>query len=222
MESREAMNEEEKPLEGDPEPAPPASAGADADEASAPEAPETDAEAQAEALESAPESEEDPVPRIAELESELAALTDRMLRAAAEAENVRRRGERERADVRKFAVQTFAGDVLAVADNLQRALDAVPVEERGNEAVAGLVEGVELTRKEFASVLERHGVKPVEALGRRFDPNLHQAMFEVESADDEAGTVVQVLRGGYTIHERLLRAAMVGVAKAPAVREDDS
>ena len=222
MESREAMNEEEKPLEGDPEPAPPASAGADADEASAPEAPETDAEAQAEALESAPESEADPVSRIAELESELAALTDRMLRAAAEAENVRRRGERERADVRKFAVQTFAGDVLAVADNLQRALDAVPVEERGNEAVAGLVEGVELTRKEFASVLERHGVKPVEALGRRFDPNLHQAMFEVESADDEAGTVVQVLRGGYTIHERLLRAAMVGVAKAPAVREDDS
>ena len=153
--------------------------------------------------------------RILELEGQVSDLTDRLLRAVAETENVRRRAERERDDLRKYATQKFAEDMLAVADNLKRALDAVPAEARGNEQVGALVEGVELTGRELAAVFERNGIRPVEAAGRRFDPNLHQAVFEVPSADAEPGTVLQVLRDGYMIHDRLLRAAMVGVAKKP-------
>lgn len=155
-------------------------------------------------------------PRIAELEGQVEDLTDRLLRAAAETENVRRRAEKERDDLRKFAVQKFAEDMLAVADNLKRALDAIPAEGREDAAVKALVEGVELTGRELAGAMERHGIRLIEAQDMRFDPNLHQAVFEVESADATPGTVVQVLRDGYTIHDRLLRAAMVGVAKAPA------
>jgi len=154
-------------------------------------------------------------PRIAELEGQVDDLTDRLLRAAAETENVRRRAEKERDDLRKFAVQKFAEDMLAVADNLKRALDAIPAEGRNDPAVKALVEGVELTGRELAGAMERHGIQPIAAADQRFDPNLHQAVFEVESADAAPGTVVQVLRDGYTIHGRLLRAAMVGVAKAP-------
>jgi len=154
-------------------------------------------------------------PRIAELEGQVDDLTDRLLRAAAETENVRRRAEKERDDLRKFAVQKFAEDILAVADNLKRALDAIPDEGRDDPAVKALVEGVELTGRELAGAMERHGIQRIEAANHRFDPNLHQAVFEVESAEAAPGTVVQVLRDGYTIHGRLLRAAMVGVAKAP-------
>jgi len=154
-------------------------------------------------------------PRITELEGQVDDLTDRLLRAAAETENVRRRAEKERDDLRKFAVQKFAEDMLAVADNLKRALDAIPAEGRNDPAVKALVEGVELTGRELAGAMERHGIQPIAAADQRFDPNLHQAVFEVESADAAPGTVVQVLRDGYTIHGRLLRAAMVGVAKAP-------
>ena len=155
-------------------------------------------------------------PRIAELESQVDDLTDRLLRAVAETENVRRRAEKERDDLRKYAVQKFAEDMLAVADNLKRALDAIPAEGREDPAVKALIEGVELTGRELSGAMERHGIRQVEAQGKRFDPNQHQAVFEVESADAAPGTVVQVLRDGYTIHDRLLRAAMVGVAKAPA------
>lgn len=155
-------------------------------------------------------------PRIAELEGQVDDLTDRLLRAAAETENVRRRAEKERDDLRKFAVQKFAEDMLAVADNLKRALDAIPAEGRDEPAVKALVEGVELTGRELAGAMERHGIRPIAAADQRFDPNLHQAVFEVESAEAAPGTVVQVLRDGYTIHGRLLRAAMVGVAKAPS------
>jgi len=153
-------------------------------------------------------------PRITELEGQVADLTDRLLRAAAESENVRRRAERDKDDTRKFAVQKFAEDVLAVADNLTRALEAIPADARDNDQVRALAEGVELTGRELAGVLERHGVKLIEARGKRFDPNLHQAVFEVPTGEAEPGTVVQVLREGYTLNDRLLRAAMVGVAKA--------
>ena len=155
-------------------------------------------------------------PRIAELEGQVDDLTDRLLRAAAETENVRRRSEKERDDLRKYAVQKFAEDMLAVSDNLKRALDAIPAEGREDAAVKALVEGVELTGRELSGAMERHGIQRIEAADQRFDPNLHQAVFEVETADAAPGTVVQVLRDGYTIHGRLLRAAMVGVAKAPA------
>lgn len=152
--------------------------------------------------------------RIAELESQVDDLTDRLLRAAAETENVRRRAEREKDDTRKFAVQKFAEDVLAVADNLARAIEAIPADARDNEQVRALAEGVELTGRELAGALERHGVKLIDAKGKRFDPNLHQAVFEVPTDEADPGTVVQVLREGYTLNDRLLRASMVGVAKA--------
>jgi len=150
------------------------------------------------------------------LEAQVADLTDRLLRAAAETENVRKRAERERDEIRKYAVTRFAEDMLGVADNMARALDAVDDKLRQDETLKGLIEGVDLTAKELAAVLERHGIKAVDPMGQKFDPNLHQAMFEVDDPEAEPGTVVQVLRTGYTIGDRLLRAAMVGVAKRPA------
>ncbi len=171
----------------------------------------------AEAEEAAAAAEaDDQEARIAKLEAEVADLKDRLLRAAAETENIRKRSLKDVEDARKFATRQFSGDVLAVADNLARALEYVTDEARKDDGSKGLIEGVEMTLKEFASILERHGIRPVEAMGEPFDPNLHQAMFEVESADVAAGHVMQVMRVGYTIHDRLLRPAMVGVAKAPA------
>lgn len=173
-----------------------------------------------EAEEAAATAVDDQETRIAELEEEVADLKDRLLRAAAETENIRKRSLKDIEEARKFATRQFSGDVLAVADNLARALEYVTDEARTDGDRKGLIEGVEMTLKEFASILERHGIRPVDAMGAPFDPNLHQAMFEVESADVAAGHVMQVMRVGYTIHDRLLRPAMVGVAKAPA--EDQS
>jgi len=159
--------------------------------------------------------------RIAELEGQVSDLTDRLLRTAAEMENVRKTAQKDRENASKFATTKFAEDMLAVADNLSRALEAVGEDERKEGAAKGLVEGVELTMRELNGALERHGITAIEAMGARFDPNLHQAMFEAETADFEPGMVMQVLRTGYTIHGRLLRPAMVGVAKAPATPGGD-
>lgn len=142
-------------------------------------------------------------------------LRDQTLRALADAENVRRRAERERDDTAKYAVANLARDVLSVADNLQRALQAVPPEARAtNETLGALLDGVEATERELLQVFERRAIKRVDPLGERFDPNFHQAMFEVEHSGQPAGTVVQVLQAGYVLHDRLLRPALVGVAKA--------
>lgn len=153
--------------------------------------------------------------RIAALEAETAQLKDQLLRTLAEAENARRRAERERQDVQKYAVAGFARDMVAVADNLRRALDSVPTEAlTGNPALQALAEGVDLTEREALAAFERHGLKRIEpTVGDKFDPNWHQAMFEVEDAERPTGTIVQVLQTGYQIHDRLLRAAMVGVAR---------
>ena len=160
----------------------------------------------------APASEE----RVAALEAEVADLKDQMLRALAETENVRRRAARERDDATKFAVTGFAREMLAVADNLRRALEAVAPEAIANdEALKALVTGVELTERQLFAAFEKHGVKRIDALGQKFDSNLHQAMFEVPGTGQPAGTVVQVLQPGYLLNERLLRPAMVGVAKKP-------
>jgi molecular chaperone GrpE len=158
----------------------------------------------------------DALDRETELEAQVADLTDRLMRAAAETENVRKRAEREREEIRKYAMSRFAEDMLGVADNMARALEAVDDELRKDESLKGLIDGVDLTAKELAAVLERHGIVAVDPKGQKFDPNLHQAMFEVDDPDAEPGTVVQVLRTGYTIGDRLLRPAMVGVAKKPA------
>lgn len=164
-----------------------------------------------------PETPEAAVPgadRVAELEAEIAKLRQDVLYAKAETENVRRRLEQQAEDRGKYAVGQIAKDVLSVADNLRRALDAVPAEGReGNELANTLIVGVELTERELLSTFERYGIQPVPAQGARFDPNFHQAMMEVEDASQPEGTVVLVMQQGYQIHGRLLRPALVGVSK---------
>ena len=157
--------------------------------------------------------------RLAALEAENAEMKDRVLRTMAEMENLRRRTERQVADTRQYAIAGFARDMLTAGDNLARALESVPDDVRKNEGVKTFVEGVEMTERDLLNTLERHGVKKLDPLGQKFDPNLHQAIFEVPTDDQPAGTVVQVMQSGYVIGERVLRPAMVGVAKgAPKAR----
>jgi molecular chaperone GrpE len=157
-----------------------------------------------------------PEERVAALEAELADTKDRLLRALAETENVRRRAQREREDTQKYAVGGFARDLLATADNLRRALDSVPEAEIKDARTRSLLDGVAATERELLSVFERHGIRWIDPKGERFDHNFHQAVFEAERPDAPAGTVIEVLQPGYVLHDRLLRPAMVGVAKAPA------
>ena len=145
------------------------------------------------------------------LQAENAELQDKHLRAVAEAQNVRRRAQQDIEKERKFGIERFARDVLSVADNLGRALSALPPEV--DSATKNVITGVQATERELASVLERHGITRIEALGKPFDANLHQAMMEIEDPSVPAGTVVQELIPGYLLAGRLLRAAMVGVSK---------
>jgi molecular chaperone GrpE len=152
---------------------------------------------------------------IAELQAENAELRDRFVRLAADMDNLRRRTERELKDAKVYGVTAFARDMLGVSDNLRRALDAVPADMRAaaDAGLTTLLEGVEMTERSMLSTLERHGVKKIEPEGEKFDPNFHQAMFEVPNPAVPNNTVVQVVQPGYTIGERVLRPAMVGVAK---------
>src|ERR1051326_430122 len=154
----------------------------------------------------------------AELAREAADLKDRLLRSLAETENLRRRTEKQIDDTRVYGIANFARDTSGVADNMRRALDAVTPElrESADTAVKALIEGVELTERELLKVLEKHGVKKIEPLGGKFDPNLHQAMYEVPDPSVPAGTVAQVVQAGYTIGDRVLRPALVAVAKGGA------
>lgn len=151
----------------------------------------------------------------ADLTKANAELKDQLLRTLAEMDNLRKRTEREVADARTYGIARFAADVLAVADNFQRALDAPGSEwkEQADATGRALFEGVELTERELLKVLEKHGVKKLEPMGQKFDPHLHQAMFEVPDPSVPAGTIVQVLQAGFVIGDRLLRPALVGVAK---------
>lgn len=157
---------------------------------------------------------------LAEKSAELAAFKDSALRQLAEKENQRRRAENEMADSRKYGAERFARDALAIADNLRRALvaAAAPAEDQAPRAQMfdSLRQGLELIEREFMAILERHGIKRIEPMGEKFDPNWHQAMFEAEAPGAEPGTVMQVMQAGYRLHDRLLRPAMVGVAKAKA------
>jgi len=158
----------------------------------------------------------------AKLEQEKTELKDKLLRALAEMENLRRRTEKEVADTRAYAISSFARDMLSVADNLRRALEAVPDEARKAEGfVAGLIEGIELTERELAKVLERHGVRKLDPAGEKFDPNLHQAMFEAPHESLAKGQVHTVVQPGYAIGERVLRPAMVGVSSGVPVAAND-
>lgn len=178
-------------------------------EAGQPENP-VEAQAAAEAVQQA-----EPVSdRVAELEAEVARLKNEVLYAKADTENVRRRLEQQAEDRGKYAVSQIAKDVLSVADNLRRALDAVPPAAReGNDIANTLTVGVEMTERDLLNTFERYGIRLVPAMGARFDPNLHQAMMEVEDPSQPEGTVVMVMQQGYQIHDRLLRPAMVGIAK---------
>jgi len=156
-------------------------------------------------------------------------LRDRLLRSLADMENLRKRTDREVADARLYGVTSFARDVLVVADNMRRALDAVSPELRENAqaGVKALIDGVDLTERELLKALEKNGVRQFSPQGEKFDPNLHQAMFEVPDASMPAGSVVQVMQPGYIIGERVLRPALVGVSKggprtAPASATNDN
>jgi molecular chaperone GrpE len=192
-------------------------------DANEPEAPEVGAEAEATAeepaeAEAAPTAEEPRSPREAELEAELAETKDRLLRALAETENLRRRMVRDLEEAHKYAITNFARELLEVADNLSRALDAVPQRAREEiDFIKNLADGIAMTEKALLTCFERHKIAMVTPeIGERFDHNRHQAMFEVATADQPPGTVAQVLQPGYTIADRLLRPALVGVAKATA------
>jgi molecular chaperone GrpE len=152
------------------------------------------------------------------LAKEAADARDKMLRTLAEMENLRKRTSREVADARTYGITGFARDVLDIADNLQRALDAVPAEARANAdpGLKALIEGVELTERSLLNTLEKNGVKKFDPSGGKFDPNFQQAMFEVPDPSVPAGTVVQVMQSGYMIGERVLRPALVGVSKGGA------
>jgi len=152
--------------------------------------------------------------RIAELERQLADAKQAVLYAQAEVQNVRRRAEKEAGDTRAYAVTNFARDILSVADNLGRGLQAIPAELKGDDRFKGLVTGLEATGRELDAVFGRHGIARIEAMGQPLDPNRHQAMVELPSADAEPGTIVQEMQVGYTIKDRLLRPALVAVAKA--------
>ncbi len=151
--------------------------------------------------------------RVATLEAELAEAKSSLLYAHAEAQNVRRRAEKEAADSRAYAITGFARDVLSVADNLERGLSAIPEELRGDEPLKGLIVGLEATKRELDAVLQRNGITRIAAMGLPLDPNQHQAMLEVPS-DEAPGTIVQEMQAGYMLRDRLLRPALVGVAKA--------
>ncbi|GAB4233261.1 MAG: hypothetical protein Kow0032_16420 [Methyloligellaceae bacterium] len=148
------------------------------------------------------------------LRAENAELKDKVLRLAADMENLRRRTEREKADTAKYAVSNFARDVLTIGDNLRRAIEHVPADAAEKDpALKSFLEGVEVTERELLNMLERHGITRINPKGERFDPNHHQAMFEVQNPDVAEGTVTEVVQAGYMIAGRVLRPAMVGVAK---------
>jgi len=157
--------------------------------------------------------EASPETRVSELEAELADHKDRLLRALAETENVRRRAQREREDASKYAVAGFARDLLSAADNLRRALESLPETEAKDDRTRSLLAGVAATERELLGVFERHGIKRIHPMGERFDHNFHQAIFEAERPEEPSGSVIEVLQPGYVLHDRLLRPAMVGVAK---------
>lgn len=152
--------------------------------------------------------------------AEIADLKEKLLRAMAETENMRRRSQKEKEDAHNFAISKFARDILNVSDNLRRAIDAVSAEDKENDVVKNILTGVEMTESELLSTLGKHKVEMVEAEGQKFDPNFHQAMFEIENPDVEPGTILQVMQPGYIIAGRLLRPALVGVAKGGQKKAD--
>ena len=184
-------------------------------EQAAEQARETTAEAAEGAASHAAEPEaEGAAAELERLRAENAELKDKYLRALADMENLRRRLMKEKEEAVKYAAADFARDMLNVCDNLSRAIESVPAEKKGeHELLDRLLEGVEMTLKDMLATFERHHIRKIPSHGEKFDPNVHEAMFEVESGPEDAGKVVQVIQEGYTHHDRVLRPARVGVAK---------
>ncbi len=188
-------------------------------EASAEETPAAESEVEIEAEAEA----EAPADATAALQAEVAALKDQLLRALAETENLRRRGQREREDALKYAAVPFMRDLIGIVDNLRRAMDSVSPEAlEADEHLKTLMAGLEMTEAELATVFERHHIVKIDPLGERLDPHSHEAMFEVPDPETPSGTVVQVVQAGYRLHDRLLRPAQVGVAKGGPAPEPQS
>ena len=155
-------------------------------------------------------------------EKKIETLKEEKIRLLAEMENLRKRFEREKVETIKFGSINLARDILSPGDNLERALGALPEDENHSQSIKNLIDGLKMVLKEYKSILEKHGVKKIETLNQKFDHNFHQAMMEIENNDVEEGTVIQEVQSGYVMHDRLLRAAMVGVSKKPASKTEES
>tara|TARA_B100001250_G_scaffold62770_1_gene49138 strand:- start:25 stop:714 length:690 start_codon:yes stop_codon:yes gene_type:complete len=163
------------------------------------------------------ESEEEDIQETEEdvFREEIRTLKEEKIRVLAEMENLRKRFEREKIDSIKYGSVNFARDILSPGDNLERALSAINEEEEHPQSIKNLIEGLLMVKKELSTALEKNGVKKIDSLNKKFDPNLHQAMMEIENIDLDEGIVVQEIQTGYMMHDRLLRPAMVGVSKKP-------
>ena len=168
------------------------------------------------------EAEISPEDLIEKLNEEIVGLKDQRLRAIAELENFRKRAEKDQSDALKYGISNFAKEIITIRDNIERAQSSISDESKNNEAIKSVIEGIDLIAQSVVSTFEKIGIKKIESLNERFDHNLHQAMMEIENDELEPGTIVQELIPGYTLHDRLLRPAMVGVSKKPKKNEDNA
>jgi molecular chaperone GrpE len=159
---------------------------------------------------------------IMKLNEEISSLKDQRLRAIAELENFRKRAEKDQSDALKYGISNFAKEIINIRDNIERAQSSISDEAKNNEAIKSVIEGIDLIAQSVVSTFEKIGIKKIESLNEKFDHNLHQAMMEMENDELEPGTIVQELIPGYTLHDRLLRPAMVGVSKKPKKNEDNA
>ena len=168
------------------------------------------------------EAEISPEDLIEKLNEEITSLKDQRLRAIAELENFRKRAEKDQSDALKYGISNFAKEIINIRDNIERAQSSISDEAKNNEAIKSVIEGIDLIAQSVVSTFEKIGIKKIESLNEKFDHNLHQAMMEIENEELEPGTIVQELIPGYTLHDRLLRPAMVGVSKKPKKNEDNA
>ena len=168
------------------------------------------------------EAEISPEDLIEKLNEEITSLKDQRLRAIAELENFRKRAEKDQSDALKYGISNFAKEIITIRDNIERAQSSISDEAKNNETIKSVIEGIDLIAQSVVSTFEKIGIKKIESLNEKFDHNLHQAMMEIENDELEPGTIVQELIPGYTLHDRLLRPAMVGVSKKPKKNEDNA
>ena len=168
------------------------------------------------------EAEISPEDLIEKLNEEITSLKDQRLRAIAELENFRKRAEKDQSDALKYGISNFAKEIINIRDNIERAQSSISDEAKNNEAIKSVIEGIDLIAQSVVSTFEKIGIKKIDSLNEKFDHNLHQAMMEIENEELEPGTIVQELIPGYTLHDRLLRPAMVGVSKKSKKNEDNA